>query len=64
MERGTSRLTRRLFCPFCRSNKSIWKAGFQLQVGGKAPKQRYQCPDCRTFTTKPLRQPRPVNKRK
>ena len=62
MQKGTTRLKRKLYCPHCRSTKSVWKAGFQLQIGGKAPRQRYQCPDCRTFTLKPLRSPRTTKK--
>ncbi len=31
------------YCPFCRSTKPMQKAGWQLRVAGKPPKQRYRC---------------------
>jgi hypothetical protein len=35
------------------------RAGFQLMVGGKPAKQRYECKNCRRMTTKPKwRKPR------
>lgn len=43
------------YCPFCRSPRHMIKAGWQLMVGGKPAKQRYQCRNkgCYRFTTKP-----------
>lgn len=47
------------YCPFCKSTKPMRKAGFQLRVGGKPAKQRYECKNCRRITTNPkLRKPR------
>lgn len=43
----------KVYCPHCTSQKPLWKAGFQLMVGGKPEKQRWQCKNCRRFTTKP-----------
>ena len=45
--------TKEVYCPHCMSQKPLWKAGFQLMVGGKPEKQRWQCKHCRKFTTKP-----------
>lgn len=40
-------------CPHCRTKTPMRKAGFQMYVGGKPDKQRYECRKCRRFTTKP-----------
>ena len=43
------------YCPFCKSAKPMMKSGWQLRVGGKPAKQRYQCNNkgCYRMTTKP-----------
>lgn len=47
------------YCPYCRSTRPLGKAGFQLRVGGKPPKQRYECRNCHKVTTNPKwRKPR------
>ena len=54
----------KMFCPICGSTRPVWKAGSQLQIGGKAPKQRYKCPACHTtFTVEPLAEPKTRRKR-
>jgi len=47
---------KRPYCPFCRSEKPMMKAGWQLRVGGKTPQQKYQCNNrgCYRLTVNPL----------
>lgn len=43
---------KKAYCPHCKSTKPLWKAGFAIRVGGRTV-QRYQCKNCRKFTTVP-----------
>jgi len=46
-----------VYCPHCRSSKPLWKAGFQLRVGGRPDQQRYYCRHCHRYTVNPKKNP-------
>ena len=47
----------KVYCPKCRSQRPLVKAGINYQANGKQ-KQRWQCQNCHKVTVQPLKEPR------
>lgn len=51
--------TKRVYCPFCHSDKPMWRAGIRRELNG-TEKQQYKCQVCHRQTVRPRKsKPRP-----